>query len=62
MKKILFFFLMMTTGLTAALAQNSAAYDAGYSIGYFIGQFLPFIFLAVVGYLIYRFVRKRKAS
>ncbi len=43
-------------------AQKSIAYDIGYALGYYGRMVLPFLLLAVVGYLLYRFIRKRKNS
>ena len=33
--------------------------DKGYEIGLFIGSMLPFVFLVLMAYLIYRYQKKR---
>ena len=41
------------------LLQDSNTYDNGYSIGYAIGKFLPLIFIIVIGYFIFKLVKKK---
>ncbi len=38
---------------------TNAAYDMGYKIGQIIGTILPFLILAIIGFFIFKFVKRK---
>jgi hypothetical protein len=55
-------FVSMFTAVTGQSSDPSPAYEAGYTIGYYLSIAWPFLVLAIAGYLIYKFVKRKKPA
>lgn len=45
--------------LLISLFQDSESYDSGYDIGYAIGQNLPYLFLLIVAFILFRYFKNK---
>ncbi|HYG03742.1 MAG TPA: hypothetical protein VD927_14940 [Chryseosolibacter sp.] len=41
--------------------ERSASYEIGYALGFFFSTFLPVAIVAIIIFLIYRYVKKRRS-
>jgi VIT1/CCC1 family predicted Fe2+/Mn2+ transporter len=55
-------FISIFTAVTGQSSDPSPAYKAGYTVGYYLGMISPFLVLAIAGYLIYKFVKRKKPA
>lgn len=45
--------------LLISLFQDSGSNDSGYDIGYAIGQNLPYLFLLILAFLVFRYFKNK---
>jgi hypothetical protein len=71
MKRLLCLCIVFLVSLTTLLAaqstgagsgEQSTSYTMGYYIGSFLGRAWPFIVFAIVAYVIYRLVKRKKTA